>query len=249
VRILTMNRPEALNALNTETLQEMGRAIFALSEDPGARILILTGGGEKAFIAGADIAEMRAMDPSRAVEFGRLGQEVTKRIERLPMPVIAAVNGFALGGGTEMALACDFILCSDHAVFGLPEVTLGVMPGFGGNVRLARHVGLPMAKELVFSGKKINAAEALRVRLVNAVHPKADLLPKTVELAEMISKNSLSAIRAAKLMLEEVAESIGIERKLDSEALHFGALFGSADQKEGMNAFAEKRKPRFAGLE
>ncbi|HUP56813.1 MAG TPA: enoyl-CoA hydratase-related protein [Bdellovibrionota bacterium] len=248
IRIIKISRPKALNALNTETLRELRLALEAEAQNEGTRVIILTGEGEKAFIAGADIAEMKDKDAQAGVEFAQLGHSVTKLLELMPKPTIAAVNGFALGGGTEMAIACDFIVASENAVFGQPEVSLGIIPGFGATLRLAKFVGWPMAKELIFSGRRIKADEALSIGLVNHVYPTGELLPKTFELARSISLNSRSAVERSKSLLNDFSESIGLNYKLDAEAQAFGQLFGTKDQREGMTAFVEKRKPTFQGL-
>jgi enoyl-CoA hydratase len=248
IRIVKISRPKALNALNTETLLELKDALTEIAKDDSARVVILTGEGDKAFIAGADIAEMKDKDIPEGVHFAQIGHDVTKLLELMPKPTIAAVNGFALGGGTEMAIACDFIVASEKAQFGQPEVGLGIIPGFGATLRLARFVGWPRAKELIFSGGRFPASEALAMGLVNHVYAPADLMPKTIELARSISINSHSAVSGAKRLLNEFSESVGLNSKLDAEAMAFGQLFGSHDQREGMGAFVEKRKPSFKGL-
>ncbi len=248
VAVIRIQRPDVLNALNTATLRELKEALLHVAADPSVRALILTGSGEKAFVAGADISEMVAKSSSEGVEFSQVGHSVTKLLELMGKPTIAAVNGFALGGGTELAIACDFILASETAVFGLPEVSLGVIPGFGATVRLSKFIGLPMAKELIFSGRKIRADEALRIGLVNRVFATADFWGETLKLAQTISKQSFSAVTQAKRLLNEFSESTGLMYKLDSEAQVFGGLFGTPDQREGMAAFLEKRKPTFEGL-
>ncbi|MEK6577769.1 MAG: enoyl-CoA hydratase-related protein [Bdellovibrionota bacterium] len=218
------------------------------SARPETRIVILTGDGEKAFIAGADISEMAGKSSAEGVRFAQIGHEVTKLLELMPKPTIAAVNGFALGGGTEMAISCDFILASDKAVFGQPEVGLGIIPGFGATLRLAKFVGLPRAKELIFSGRRIKADEARAIGLVNHVYPADGFIDKVIEVAQSISSHSSSAISHAKKLLNEFSESTGLNFKLDAEAQAFGQLFGTPDQREGMAAFVEKRKPAFLGL-
>lgn len=248
IRIIKISRPEVLNALNTAVLHELKSVLSIEAEDPKTRVIVFTGDGDKAFIAGADISEMKDKLTGEAVHFSQVGQEVTKLLELMPKPTIAAVNGFALGGGTELAIACDFIVASEKAVFGSPEVSLGVLPGFGGTVRLAKFVGLPRAKELIFSGRKVRADEALAIGLVNHLYPAAEFMEKTIELARSISLQSRTAVSQCKLLLNEFSESTGLSMKLDGEALAFGQLFGSADQKEGMQAFTEKRKPQFEGL-
>jgi enoyl-CoA hydratase len=248
IRIVRISRPKALNALNSETLQELKTVLQSEAQSSATRVVILTGEGDKAFIAGADIAEMKDKNPADGVQFAQLGHDVTKLLELMPKPTIAAVNGFALGGGTEMAIACDFIVASDNAVFGQPEVGLGIIPGFGATLRLAKFVGWPMAKELIFSGRRIKAAEAREIGLVNHVYPQAELMTKAIELARSISLNSHSAVSRSKSLLNEFSEAVGLNYKLDAEALAFGQLFGSHDQREGMGAFVEKRKPTFQGL-
>lgn len=246
--ILKITRPKALNALNTEVLLELKALLIEESENLETRVLLLTGEGDKAFIAGADITEMQNMTPSDGIDFSRLGHDVTKLLELMPQPTIAVVQGYALGGGTEMALACDFILASHQAVFGQPEVKLGVIPGFGATFRLAKFVGLPRAKELIFTGQRIDANEALRIGLVNHIFPADTLLSEALQLAQTISMQSFSAVGRAKKLMNEFSESIGLNFKLDAEAQAFGQLFNSVDQKEGMCAFVEKRKPHFQGL-
>lgn len=249
VRIVRIARAKALNALNTETLHELREAFVAEAKDPATRVLVLTGEGDKAFIAGADIAEMKDKTTSEGVSFAQLGHEVTKLLELMPKPTIAAVNGFALGGGTEMAIACDFIVASDKAVFGQPEVGLGIIPGFGATIRLAKFVGLPRAKELIFSGRRIKADEAKAIGLVNHVFPSEGFMERVLEIAGEISRQSHLAVARSKQLLNEFAEATGLNMKLDAEAQAFGRLFGSTDQREGMAAFVEKRKPKFLGLD
>lgn len=257
VATLSFNRPKALNALNEATLKELRAALVwiehhaagregADSGGPRIDVVILTGSGEKSFVAGADILEMKDKSFEEGEAFARLGQGVTRAMELLPQPVIAAVNGFALGGGCEFALACDFILASENAVFGQPEVALGIIPGFGGSVRLARFVGQPRARELIYTGRKIKADEALRIGLANAVVPLAQLLPKAREIAQEMRKNSPMAVARSKRLMNHIY-TMPIDQALREEALMFGGIFGSYDQREGMGAFAEKRKPTFKG--
>lgn len=248
IRVVKISRPKALNALNTETLNELKHALTEAGKDRSVRVLILTGEGEKAFIAGADIAEMKDKDPSEGVRFAQLGHEVTKLLELAAFPTIAAVNGFALGGGTEMALACDFILASERAVFGQPEVGLGIIPGFGATIRLSKFVGLPVAKELIFSGRRIKADEAKSLGLANQVLPAENFMDQVLELARAIALQSPLAVSKAKQLMNEFSEAVGLNFKLDAEAQAFGRLFGSHDQREGMGAFLEKRKPAFEPL-
>ncbi len=248
IRFIKVSRPKALNALNTETLRELRDALRSASGDSGVRLVVLTGEGEKSFIAGADIVEMKDKSISDAVEFAQLGHEVSKLLELMPKPTVAAVNGFALGGGCEMAISCDFILAADNAVFGQPEVGLGIIPGFGATLRLMKFVGLPLAKELIFSGRKIKAQEALSVGLATQVFPAQEFRQKVLEMAQMISRNSLPAVVRCKQLMNEFSEMTGLNVKLDAEAHAFGRLFGNKDQREGMTAFVEKRKPQFEGL-
>jgi len=248
ITILKINRPKALNALNRETLNEMRTALIAISKDDRVRVLVLTGEGEKAFIAGADISEMNTLSPTEGVAFSQLGHDVAKHLEFMHVPVIAAVNGYALGGGTEMAIACDFILASDKAVFGQPEVSLGIIPGFGGCFRLARFVGFPRAKELIFTGRKIKAEEAKVMGLCLEVYPAESFMEKVLEVAKVISQQSRSAVTKAKSLMVEFSEGAGVHGKVDGESHAFGRLIRSPDQKEGMGAFVEKRKPLFEGL-
>lgn len=241
VAIATVNRPKALNALNSEVLEDLNTMIDTVSADPEIRVLILTGSGEKAFVAGADIGEMATLSKAEGEAFGKKGNDVFRRLEKLPIPVIAAVNGYALGGGCELSMACDIRICSDTAVFGQPETGLGITPGFGGTQRLARLVGAGMAKQLIYSARNIKADEALRIGLVNAVYPAEELGAAAEKLAETIAKNAPIAVRACKKAINEglelpMDEAIVLEEKL------FGSCFETEDQKEGMSAFLEKRK-------
>lgn len=241
VAIATIDRERALNALNSEVLEDLDALVDAVSADEEIRALILTGKGEKAFVAGADIGEMSALTKAEGEAFGKKGNDVFRRIETLPIPVIAAVNGYALGGGCELAMACDIRICSDTAVFGQPETGLGITPGFGGTQRLARFIGPGMAKQLIYAARNIKADEALRIGLVNAVYPAAELLPAAEKLAETIAKNAPIAVRACKRAINEglelpMDEAIALEERL------FGSCFETEDQKEGMGAFLEKRK-------
>jgi enoyl-CoA hydratase len=244
VATLFIDRPKALNALNSKTLQEMEAVLGSIGTD--VRVLIVTGGGEKAFVAGADIAEMAAMSEAQATEFGELGHRVMAALELLPIPTIAAVNGFALGGGCELALACDFIYASEKAKLGLPEVGLGVIPGFGGTQRLTRAVGRARAKELIFTGERIDAAKAKEIGLVLEVFAPEALLPHCREVAAKMLKNGPLAIAKAKRVIEEGADDdLRVANRLERKT--FGELFGSADQREGMKAFLEKRPASFTG--
>jgi len=243
---VTVDRPRSMNALDTRTLQELERAAGDLAQRTDLRGVMVTGAGEKAFVAGADIAEMNGMDSDRARHFGALGQRVMDAIAALPMPVVAAVNGFALGGGCELALACDFIYASENARFGLPEVSLGVLPGFGGTQRLTRLLGPARAKELIFSGDLIDAGKAKEIGLVMEVVPLPMLLGHARAALERIGKKGPLAVRRAKEAIDrgadlELADGLHIEREV------FSDLFDSADRREGMKAFLEKRPPVFTG--
>lgn len=242
--MVTIDRPKALNALNYDTLLELRCAFDELGRDRAIGVIMLTGGGEKAFVAGADIAYMQNLTALEATAFAKLGHEVMAAIENAPQPVIAAVNGFALGGGCELALACDIRLASESARFGQPEVNLGVIPGFGGTQRLPRLVGKGMACELLYTGDMIDAGEALRIGLVNRVVPADQLLPVCREMAAKICAKGPVAIRLCK---ETVASGLQMDltRANQYEAVQFGQCFASADQKEGMGAFLEKRKAQF----
>ena len=239
--VATINRPKALNALNSEVLSDLDELVQTVSADADIRALVITGSGEKAFVAGADIGEMSTLTPEEGEAFGKHGNDVFRRLETLPIPTIAAVNGFALGGGCELSMSCDIRLCADTAVFGQPEAGLGITPGFGGTQRLARLVGPGMAKQLIYTAKNIKADEAYRIGLVNAVYPLDELMPAAEKMAEIIAKNAPIAVRACKKAINEGLEvamddAVVIEEKL------FGSCFKTADQIEGMSAFLEKRK-------
>ena len=240
VEIITIDRPKALNALNPEVLADLKAAFEAVDQET-VRCIVLTGEGDKSFVAGADIGSMSTMTKAEGEAFGKLGNDVFLMIEHFPIPVIAAVNGFALGGGNELAMSCDIRICSDNAVFGQPEVGLGITPGFGGTQRLARLVGLGMAKQLIYTAKNIKADEALRIGLVNAVYPLAELMPAAEKLAETIAKNAPIAVRACKKAINDGMQ-VDIDRAVTIEEGLFGSCFETADQKEGMGAFLEKRK-------
>ncbi|MCX7857552.1 MAG: enoyl-CoA hydratase-related protein [Deltaproteobacteria bacterium] len=246
VAIVKVNRPKALNALNSETLEELKRVPEELENRKDVKVVVITGEGDKAFVAGADILEMKDMDPVQGMAFSSKGHEALSKIENMGKVVIAAVNGYALGGGFELALACDIIYASDKARFGFPEVTLGIHPGFGGTQRVSKLVGLAKAKELIFTGKMITAEEAFNLGLINKVVPHDELMEEVFALAETIKGCGQIAIKLAKECVGK-SLSLSIEEGLKLEAANFGLCFGTKDQKEGMTAFVEKRKPVFKG--
>ena len=244
--IATLSRPEAMNALNAELIADLEALVQDLMGSSSVRAVVLTGQGEKAFVAGADIKQFEAMTPAGAEAFAERGQSLFAKLALLPQPVIAAVNGFALGGGLELALACDFIFASDNAKFSLPECTLGLIPGFGGTVRLPRRVGTAKALEMALTGAMIGADEALRIGLVNKVVPQADLMKAVLEQAALIGGRAPKAIEYIKKSIHggqerSLEEADGIEAKL------FGRVFATEDKVEGVRAFIEKRKPQFKG--
>ena len=232
VAVLTINRPKALNALNSAVLDELNAALDAIDLNE-VRALIITGAGEKSFVAGADIGEMSTLTKAEGEAFGKKGNDVFRKIETLPIPVIAAVNGFALGGGCEISLACDIRICSENAVFGQPEVGLGITPGFGGTQRLARTVGVGMAKQMIYTARNIKAPEALRIGLVNAVYPIEELMVAAKKMASMIASNAPIAVRNCKKAINDglqtdIESGVAIEEKL------FGDCFETEDQRYGM---------------
>lgn len=240
IGIITINRPKALNALNSTVLDELDKTLDGVDLE-SIRCLILTGAGEKSFVAGADIGEMSSLTKAEGEAFGKKGNDVFRKIETFPIPVIAAVNGFALGGGCEISMSCDIRICSENAVFGQPEAGLGITPGFGGTQRLARIVGTGKAKEMIYGARNIKAEEAYRIGLVNNVYPAEELMPAAKKLASTIARNAPIAVRNCKRAINEgiqvdMDQAIVIEEKL------FGSCFETCDQKEGMNAFLEKRK-------
>lgn len=245
IGVVRINHPEALNALDTLVLRELGQAFDAFAADAGIDVVVLTGEG-RAFVAGADIAEMSAMTAAEGKAFGRLGADVFRKIELLPQPVIAAVNGFALGGGCELAMACDIRIASAKAKFGQPEVGLGITPGFSGTQRLPRLVGLGKAKELIYTAAVIPADEALRIGLVNKVVAPEVLMDEALALAATIASKARLAVRYAKEAINRGIET-DIETGIDMETSLFGLCFATHDQKEGMAAFLQKRKPDFTG--
>jgi enoyl-CoA hydratase len=243
---VTLNRPKALNALNEATLRELRAAVATIAAERRVRCLVVTGAGEKAFCAGADIAAMVEMSPVEARRFARLGHELMHAIEELPIPVIAAVNGFALGGGLELALACDFIIASANARFGQPEINIGVIPGFGGTQRLPRRVGIGRGRELIYSGDLIDAAEALRIGLANAVLPLEDLRDAVDRRAAALAAKAPVAIEQAKAAINAGANT-DLPTACAYEAEAFGMTFASSDRTEGMRAFLEKRAAEWTG--
>jgi enoyl-CoA hydratase len=245
IAVVTMNRPQALNALNSQQLELLTAAFAGLAEDRNVRAVILTGAGDRAFAAGADIKEMVELGPREGLAFARKGHAAASAIELLPQPVIAAVNGFAFGGGCELAIACDIRLASENARFAQPEVGLGILPGWGGTQRLPRLIGPGLASEMIFTGRHVHAEEALRIGLVNAVYPLDQLLPKAREMAVSIGRNGHLAVRAAKRAIG-LAFAGNPGSGLAAEASLFGEAFSTAEQKEGMRAFIEKRPPSFA---
>lgn len=245
VGILSINKPSALNALNSEILRELDRTLDLIIDDSEVYVLVITGEG-KAFIAGADIPEMKGMSPEEARKFGELGQAVFRKIELMDKPVIAAINGYALGGGCELAMSCDLRIAGNNAKFGQPEVTLGITPGFAGTQRLPRLVGIAKANELIFTGKVISAEEAERIGLVNQVIPHELLMEEVLTIAKKISAAAQGAVKYAKSAINRGIET-DIETGMSIEQNLFALCFATEDQQEGMAAFIEKRKPKFTG--
>ena len=242
VAVLTIDRPKALNALNPEVLADLKAAFEGIDQNT-ARCVVLTGAGDKSFVAGADIGSMSTMTKAEGTDFGKLGNDIFLMIENFPLPVIAAVNGFALGGGCELSMSCDIRICSDNAMFGQPEVGLGITPGFGGTQRLARIVGLGMAKQLLYTARNIDAAEALRIGLVNTVVPQADLMDAAMKMANTIAKNAPIAVRACKKAVNEGMQ-VSIDKAVEIEEKLFGDCFETHDQVEGMACFLSREKPK-----
>jgi enoyl-CoA hydratase len=240
---ITINRPEVLNALNIQVLEELLRAIGQASGDDAVKVVILTGEG-RSFIAGADIAQMKGFTTLEGLRFGDLGHAVLLGLETMDKPVIAAVNGFALGGGTEVSLGCDFVYASSKARFGQPEVNLGIIPGFGGTQRLARTVGMNKARELIYTGQVIDAEEARRIGLVAEVFAPEELMDKVLEKAKLLTTKGPLALAAAKRVMNKGVD-LSLDAALELEKQAFSALFGTEDQKEGMGAFVEKRAAAF----
>jgi len=246
IATITFNRPKALNALNQALLEELSRGLDAIAADEDIRVLILTGAGEKAFVAGADITELATFTALQAKVFSRAGQAIIAKLQELPIAVIAAVNGFALGGGSEIALACDFIYAAENAKFGLPEITLGLIPGFGGTQRLPRLIGPNRAKELIFTGKMISAAEAAQIGLVNKVCAPAALMEEALKTARDIAAKGRVSLREAKQAVNRgLNTDLATGGSIEADA--FALTLASADAKEGTAAFLEKRKAVFTG--
>lgn len=240
VGVVTINRPKALNALNSGVLEEL-EATFDQVDLETTRVIILTGAGTKSFVAGADIAEMSTLTKEEGEAFGKKGNDVFRKIETFPLPVIATVNGFALGGGCEISMSCDIRICSENAVFGQPEVGLGITPGFGGTQRLARIIGVGKAKEMIYSASNIKAEEAYRIGLVNAVYSQEELMDMAKKLANKIARNAPIAVRACKSAMNEGLD-VDMDKAIVVEEKAFGSCFETEDQVEGMKAFLEKRK-------
>ena len=246
IATITFNRPKALNALNGQLLDELSAALDEIDTNADVRVLILTGAGEKAFVAGADITELATFNTLQGKLFARKGQTIIGRLQALSIPVIAAVNGFAIGGGSEMALACDFIYASENAMFGLPEIKLGIIPGFGGTQRLPRLIGINRAKEMIYTGKMVPAAEAAAIGLVNSVFAPENLLAETIKTAREIAARGRVSLRAAKQVINSglnVDLATGCQMEVDA----FAICMASQDAKEGTSAFLEKRKAAFNG--
>lgn len=244
--LITINRPKALNALNRQVLEELDRALTRFEKDGASKVCVITGSGDKAFVAGADISEMVNLTPLEAERFCRFGQEVFLRIEALEKPVIAAVNGFALGGGTELALACDLVYASEKARFGQPEINLGIIPGFGGTQRLAKVIGMRRAKEWIYLGEMIDAKTAKSIGLVNAVFPPEKLMEEVEAVAKKLASKPPFALGQAKKAMENgFVLDLHTGSVLEREA--FSMTFASEDRREGMQAFLEKRRPAFQG--
>ncbi len=246
IYLLTVNRPKALNALNAETLDEIAAAIAHIGADSAARALLLTGAGDKAFVAGADIAQMQSFSSSQAQAFSEKGNKTFRALETLPIPAVALVNGYALGGGCELAMACDWIVASQRAQFGQPEVNLGVVAGFGGTQRLPRLIGRALAMDLLVTGRMVKAEEALRIGLVNQVVSAEQLRDRGLEIARTIAAKGPVAVRLTKQIVQR-GQDMDLVNACQQEAYAFGLLCTTADQKEGMQAFLDKRPAKFIG--
>ena len=246
VRVVTVHRPDKLNALDRATLEALHRAFDAAAADPAVRVVVLTGSGPKAFVAGADIAAMSSLSAAEARDFSLVGQRMMRRVERMPKPVLAMVNGFALGGGLELAMCCHLRIAADSARLGLPEVTLGLLPGFGGSQRLLRLAGRAAALELCLSGAPVDAGRALALGIVNRVVPAAELEAETMQLAAKLAGNAPLAMRGI-LDAIHVGGECSLDDGLEYESAQFGLVFATEDAREGMAAFLERRKPGFQG--
>lgn len=242
VGVVTINRPKALNALNSDVLKEIEAAFDEIDLEE-TRVVILTGAGDKSFVAGADIGEMSTLTKAEGEAFGKIGNDVFRKIETFPLPVIAAINGFALGGGCEISMSCDIRLCSENAIFGQPEVGLGITPGFGGTQRLARIVGVGKAKEMIYTAFNIKAEEALRIGLVNAIYPQDELLAAAKKMAAKIASNAPIAVRASKKAINDGLQ-VDMDQAIVVEEKAFGSCFETEDQKAGMGNFLEKDKAK-----
>ena len=242
VAVLTINRPKALNALNSQVLDELDKTLDNVDLNK-IRALIITGAGEKSFVAGADIGEMSSLTKEQGKAFGKKGNDVFRKLETFPIPVIAAINGFALGGGCEISMSCDIRICSDNAIFGQPEVGLGITPGFGGTQRLARLVGQGMAKQMIYTGRNIKADEAFRIGLVNAVYPQNELLNEAKKMAETIARQAPIAVRNAKKAINDGLQ-VDMDKAIEIEEELFGNCFETEDQRAGMGNFLEKDKSK-----
>ena len=245
IAVLTIDRQEKLNALDLQVTEEIGQSLLEL-EAEGPRAIIVTGAGDRSFVAGADISAMSVMDPMEAKRFSEIGHAAMALLDRSPIPTIAAVNGYALGGGCEVALACDVRVAAENATFGFPEVSLGILPGMGGTQRLPRLVGPALAKELIFTGRRIGAEEARQMGLVNRVVPQGEALKAAREIAAEIAANAPLAVRHAKSATNRALD-VDLVSGLEYEADQFALLFATEDAREGMDAFAERRKPEFEG--
>ena len=246
IATITFNRPKSLNALNSALLAEFSHALDDVAANDNIRVLILTGAGDKSFVAGADISELATFDSLKAKVFARSGHDIINKLQLLPIAVIAAVNGFALGGGTEIAIACDFIYASENAKFGQPEINLGVIPGFGGTQRLPRLIGTNMAKEMIFTGKMISAEEALHLGLANKIVPQDKLMEEVLKTAGTIASKGKASLRAAKQAINN-GMNVDLATGCCVEIDAFSLCYASSDAKEGTSAFLEKRKPEFKG--
>ena len=246
VATITFNRPKVLNAMNSEVMAELAHALKACDQDDAVKALILTGSGEKAFVAGADISQMQNNTPAEVTKFMELGQETLRFLETMGKPSIAAVNGFALGGGTEIALACDMRIASENAMFGQPEILIGILPGWGGTQRLPRLVGMGIAKELILGGGQINAQRAYEIGLVNKVAPLTSLMDEAQKMAGKFTKLPGFALKMAKNSIN-YGYDMSLDNAIRLEVTSVAQCFSTQDQKEGMKAFLEKRKPTFIG--